>query len=596
MNDPRNITTGAYIACGEMADGQLFVSVEGVGLRRLTAAARELGATVGDWRLLAVTGTLEAVTAPSEATAIAFHRDGWALALQAAAVVDPETASGGYVGDEVSYGGQSAPERIELWQYAEGAWTLAAAGTAVPGGAEWEIIVDGADVYLVRVGGGTAAQVYARRGAGLAALTNWYPHTVWERTRLGACANGAIVGRTGAGWWRGRWWTIRSMDGQPTVCSAQSGRVWGVVPAGHGTEGAIGVSAAACGAGSVQFGGSYVYHYSGQQAVTAGVWGFWDNVRWQWADLGDAIYMERLTAGQRPLETATAGARVWGVGEGGGAPRLWLIEQHLQGVLIYAREQDGVEGLQVTGTGDPAVDGWYRPDGDGHWVRDDGGYEIIQDGDVWVIVPVGGTAEDAIYTSGGSGGELGIVVIGADDPSVDGHYSYSGEDAGGHGTWTQDDGEHRIIWDDEQGCWVIFDGDGTIIYRDGSGPEPWMGLWETPTGGAGPVVGGQMELTDGALAPAGMVYEWIIEDDDREIAYEARIKFDADRTVVSGLHCLVRCDREDAAADDWRTYQLLPVGRAVELDRPGHFVRVAVFRPAATEMPACQLVSKRFRD
>lgn len=596
MNDPRLIITGAYIACGEMPDGGVFVSVQGVGLRRLTAPVRALVATAGDWRLLGMEGTLEAVETPSEATAIAFHRAGYALAVYTPVVVPPTGGGSGYGGDEVTYFPAPPDEwRFEIWKYSDAAWALAAAGVTTGGGAEWELIVDGEQLHVCQMGAGVAGRVFVRRATAMVELTGYQPSAARQRVGLGACANSSLAGRTGAAWWRGRWWTIRTMGGQPTVCVQESGVPWAIVPAGHGSEGAISVTAAAAGGGSVQFGGSFVDHYTGQQPVFGGVWGFWDNSRWQWADLGPTTYLERLTQGGTvAIEgvAETLGVRVWGVGESDGAARLWLLEHLAQGVLIYAREKDGVIGLQVSGTGDPNIDGWYYPDGDGHWVREGGGYEIILVDGQYLIIPVGGTAADAIYSTGGTGSHSDIVVIGGDD--ADGHYSYTGDDETGHGIWTQDDGEHQIIWDGEK--WVLVDGDGTIIYVDGSGADPWDGIWTTPDGGTGPVVAGQMEETDEYLAPAGMVYEWIVENDSREVAYEARIKLDAAPEIWRAMRFLVRCDREDAAADDWRTYQVMHAGRAVELDTPGHFVRVAVFRPDGAEMPACQVETRRFRS
>ena len=40
---------------------------------------------------------------------------------------------------------------------------------------------------------------------------------------------------------------------------------------------------------------------------------------------------------------------------------------------------------------------------------------------------------------------------------------------------------------------------------------------------------------------------------------------------------------EDAALEDWTSYQALPIGRALSLDLPGNYVLAAIFRPSMAD-------------
>jgi hypothetical protein len=557
-----------WVCAAEMPDGALLVATRTAGVQRVTAAARQIVAAVGDWQLVGLAPAFAEVEGASTARVVALHSEGWAVALGDVA----ETAGGGSGGtDDVSYWPTGTTRGVELWAYADGVWTVAARGVTEAQGEAFEVVASGDDVYVLQLGGSLYGQlVWARRGRALVGRqrADW-PAIVAERALF---ANSA--GRL-AGAWYGVSNTYNNVDGTGAMGAAKICQAHGRYLLPRASVEGQGLGAAG-NAGALQLG----------LGVSDG--GMVPQWTWQWGVFGAdgglqvaevAASLDNITPGKPGALVAVSQAR-WGgqqsmtLEQGNG---LYRIERRTRGMLVYAEVRDGVLGLVVAGCPDPSYDGFYHPDGtyngETRYVDEDGTHWIIWDGEQWVVVAVDG---DGDVQQGGyvltlDGQDLGLEVFGTPDGTCDGQY-LPGPDVNGRTSYEQVDGEHRIIWDGEK--WVLVDGDGTIIYVDGSGDYPWQGVWTDPEGGTGPVVGGR-------AVPAA-----------EGVAIEVQVVVEPS-PVSAQMRALVRVDRQGESRTDWRTYQALEIGTVVTLDTPGAVVEVAIAKPAAMATPAVRVTVYR---
>jgi hypothetical protein len=434
--------------------------------------------------------------------------------------------------------------RLELWSYEAGTWALAAEGQSDTAVAGFDVVIVDDDLWLVSPLG----ECQVRRGGSLVVDENPPPRV----------AGLAAAGATTAVWWQGEW----------TVCPEiyEEGRAVGFSPSAGGL----------CGTAPVYVG-----------AAAGPAWCLWTSSGWRLQAIPYDPGYVALTVFL--LQTGASGD-CWFLSDVGPA---YVIAATAGGLLIWAEERDGVSGLVVSGASDPSADGWYVPgdevNGQPSWVSEDGDWWIIWDGDEWILAPNGET--EGGYSTTPEGSNLGVVVTDAPDASCNGDYLPDGTE-NGRTAYDQVDGDHRIIWDGEQ--WVLVDGEGTVIYVDGSGPEPWMGTWTDPAGGAGPTVSGRMSETEAMVTPgAGEHVRFMSETSATERAIAAQLLVTGDLT---GVRALVRTD-STADRDDWMSYRVMPLSPAqVHLDPPATTVEVAIIKPTATAEPDVRLATRRFPE
>lgn len=542
----------AYSAIGETSDGVVHLGLVGGGLQRIASSTRVCVAQLGSRLLYEVTAAVAAQTAPTTAEVQCIHRDGWAMALDGT--------------------------RIELWRYSGGTWSLAAEGDGVEINSyyRFQIVFVEGDLYVVDCLSTTDENmVWVRRGAYVQQLAG---NEAWPAAlRLTGVYGSRIL-------WRGIWGLSGGGDfhhlhaygaENPDLDLAlpHSGLTWlGMAQ----DAGALQVTLWGTGLSSVP---------------DTGYWVWWDGRARYYAAIVD-LKVRTLASGQ--------GGRVWGVGGDGywylqsENDRLFVTEGIAGGVWVYAVEVDGVVGLQVVGTGD--ADGWYAPgdpvNGQPSYVSEDGDWWIIWDGTQWILAPYGETGGG--YTTVLDGTTQNLVVTGAADASCDGEYA-PGAEVNGQPSWDQVDGDHSILWDGTQ--WALVDGDGEVIYTDGSGDMPWQGLWTDAEGEAGPTVAGRMAATEELLAPgAGEHVRWLRETDADERAVAARLTISAPAADLAQMRALVRYD-STADLDEWTTYQVMPLAPATATpDTPATTVEVAIIKPTTVGAPDVELWTRRFEE
>jgi hypothetical protein len=535
----------------EMSDGTVWVARASgaTPLLRLATSARTQVCRLNGCDLALISGTVDEIAGPETVDGVlALHPAGWALAAGEAG--------------------------LQVWQYADGVWGVIAIGEASSAG---ELTLQAIEIepYVVR-NLYQLSLVYARRGSALVAvpwdsvpvkLREMYEASFVNSFLQSSGAPSLLPQRTIAAWWRDAWYGAAGVFGR-----------WD----GHAMTSLGALEAAPVRAVAT----ARAFHLFGQEGSSPGQEG-------NWACLRDGLFATRRDAPYVPLAGHETAGRLWLVGHdrgiiGGGYPDpnyvLLQVTVGPGGVWVYAREVDGVVGLQVENAPDPGANGWYHPDGTHNgetaYVNEDGTWWIIWDGTNWILAPYG--TEGGGFTTVLDGTTQGLVVWGSDDPSCDGEYEADGT-VNGRMSWDQVDGEHHIIWDGTQ--WVLTDGEGTVIYTDGSGSAPWLGLWD------GCIVAGRMTPSDEYLEPAGAEVRWLYEpelaaDTPTEKAHEVRLVVKAPAADVAQMRALVRVDPETTESRDWRDYQVLPIGAAgCVLETPGYQVEVALLKPAAVAWP-----------